>query len=394
MSAPRNQTLAIVQHRPTQFDAPLYLRLRERLDLHVYYTQLSRHDDSPVDREIGRSPSWDNVTSLDAPSWVTCAAGWSVRDLARALRLRRPGLTVIAGYSPHPHAALAGMLKAAGMRVGLRSDNTLVHSRTNGVRGVVKRVVLPPVLRAFDTWHPVGTLAREWMERTAGVSRPVFLFPYSPDVAWLRERAAAARLRRDQLLGELGFSSDDFVVLGAVKWTPREDPLTLVRAFVALARIDPRAKLILAGEGPLRNEIESELGAFAARVSLPGFVAYSRLASLFALANVFVHPAPGEPWGVSVNEAMACGLPVVAASGVGAATDLVVAGETGYRFADRATEQLASILAQMASDRRLTARMGEAASEMADRWSHDLTIREMERALAADGRPTRRRSRD
>lgn len=393
MSGARNQTLAIVQNRPTQFDAPLYLRLRDRLDLHVYYTKLSRHDDSPVDREIGRSPSWDNVSSSEPPSWITYAADWSVRDLARALRERRPGLTVIAGYSPHPHAALAGMLKAAGMRVGLRSDNTLVHSRTQGARGAVKRVLLPPVLRAFDTWHPVGTLAREWMERTAGLSRPVFLFPYSPDVEWLRARAAAARARRDELLGELGFSRDDFVILGAVKWTPREDPLTLVRAFVALARINPRAKLILAGEGPLRNEIESELGPVSTRVSLPGFVAYSQLASLFALANVFVHPAPGEPWGVSVNEAMACGLPVVAASGVGAARDLVVGGETGHLFADREAEQLTSILAQMALDAQLTARMGEAASEMADRWSHDLTIHEMERALAADGRPTRRRSR-
>ena len=124
-----------------------------------------------------------------------------------------------------------------------------------------------------------------------------------------------------------------------------------------------------------------------ARVFLPGFVAYSRLASLFPLADVFVHPAPGEPWGVSVNEAMACGLPVVAASGVGAARDLVVDGETGYVFADRAADQLASILVQLASDAQLTARMGEAASQMADRWSHELTIREMERALASDGRP-------
>ena len=169
--------MTIVQNRPTQFDAPLYFRLRERLDLHVYYTQLSRYDDNPTDREIGRSPVWDNVVSSQAPPWVTCVADWSVRDVARALRLRRPQLTVIAGYSPHPHAALAGMLKAAGMRVGLRSDNTLPHSRSTGVRCLVKRAVLHPCFAPTirgTRWEP--SLVSGWNASPASLD-PYFCSP-------------------------------------------------------------------------------------------------------------------------------------------------------------------------------------------------------------------------
>ncbi len=49
-------------------------------------------------------------------------------------------------------------------------------------------------------------------------------------------------------------------------------------------------------------------------------------------ADLFVHPVREERWGVSVAEALACGLPVVASDRVGAAHDLVVPGENGVLY--------------------------------------------------------------
>jgi glycosyltransferase involved in cell wall biosynthesis len=67
-------------------------------------------------------------------------------------------------------------------------------------------------------------------------------------------------------------------------------------------------------------------------VRFPGYIPYPELPALYAAADLFVHPAREERWGVSVQEALACGLPVVASSRVGAAFDLIQPGGNGFVY--------------------------------------------------------------
>ena len=54
------------------------------------------------------------------------------------------------------------------------------------------------------------------------------------------------------------------------------------------------------------------------------------LAQVYGVSDVFVLPSFEETWGLVVNEAMACGLPVITTDRVGAAVDLVREGENGF----------------------------------------------------------------
>ena len=87
------------------------------------------------------------------------------------------------------------------------------------------------------------------------------------------------------------------------------------------------------------------------RVRFLGFVNQSQLPSVYCAADLFVLPSLFEPFGLVVNEAMLCGLPVAVSDRVGAKFDLVRPDENGYVFPAGDVEALAAILRQILPDR-------------------------------------------
>ena len=84
---------------------------------------------------------------------------------------------------------------------------------------------------------------------------------------------------------------------------------------------------------------------------------------------MFVLPSLFEPFGLVVNEAMLCGLPVAVSDSVGAKFDLVRPDENGYVFPAGDVEALAAILRQILPDEEKRARMGCAARSRMETWS-------------------------
>jgi glycosyltransferase involved in cell wall biosynthesis len=373
--------IVIVQNKPTQFDAPFYcLATREKLfELHVFYSE--GHKD-PVDPEIGRMPVWDHLTSDDyQKTFLSIGEAADTQNVCNRILKEKPNLVILCGYFPLLHARLAWMLRKNGVRIGLRSDNTRRHSSFKGVKGMIKRLGLPFWLKRYNTWHPVGTLAAEYLRWMARSEKPVYYFPYSVDNAWFENQARTFQKDRDNIRHGVGFCKDDFVVLGVMKWTEREDPLTLVESVKQVNHRRRAVKLILAGDGPLRPKVAKTTAEMKDSVYLPGYLPYSQLPKYYSISDVFVHPAIGEPWGVSVNEAMACGVTVLAAEGVGSARDLIVEGKTGYTFPDGDRDVLSGLILKLSKDRTRVTYMGEAAKQRVATWSYTLTMREMVKAL-------------
>lgn len=95
-------------------------------------------------------------------------------------------------------------------------------------------------------------------------------------------------------------------------------------AIGAMARLD--ATLVVLGEGPERERLEALARAHDVRLLLPGRV--GDVASVLAQADVLVHPARWEGFGLALLEAMLAGLPVVATR-VSSIPEIVADGETG-----------------------------------------------------------------
>ena len=86
---------------------------------------------------------------------------------------------------------------------------------------------------------------------------------------------------------------------------------------------------MVVGSGPEQLRLQELARSLRIRLLLLGERPWERMVEVYASADVFCLLSVREPWGVVVNEAAACGLPLVLSDRVGAAADLLRDGENG-----------------------------------------------------------------
>ena len=153
----------------------------------------------------------------------------------------------------------------------------------------------------------------------------------------------------EQLRGELGLSSKDFVITMVGRLHPQKDHECLLRAVAALVGDLPAMRVLLVGAGPLKGKLAGRIAALGlgGRVRLLG--ERRDVAEILALSDLFVLPSRCEGMPNAVLEAMAAGLPVLATR-VDGIVDVVREGETGVLVPPCDHRALAAALLALGSD--------------------------------------------
>lgn len=186
---------------------------------------------------------------------------------------------------------------------------------------------------------------------------------------------------------------DDPVILFLSVLLPRKGYDVLLRAMPAVRRRIPRARLILAGDDPRgltgqARRLAAELGVTDA-VEFAGPVAPTDAPGLYRGARVFCQPSIGEPFGLTILEAMASGRPVVATHG-GGVPGFVRDGVNGALVPPNDPGLLADALIRFLERRDEAARIGSHNRDVAVRrydWDRvvDRIEESYERAKGASG---------
>ena len=178
-----------------------------------------------------------------------------------------------------------------------------------------------------------------------------------------------------------------------IAWAHRLDPqkgfFVAVAAFAKVLAEVPDAVLLVAGDGRDRDALRLLTPAARERVHLLGAVANDRLPAIHAACDVFVAPAVGqESFGVSLVEAMAAGLPVVA-SDIPGYREVVTDGVEGLLVPPRDPEALAAGLVRVLREPELAARLCEAGRERAGTFDWPIVVDRLEelygRAIGSAG---------
>ncbi|HEX9887550.1 MAG TPA: glycosyltransferase family 1 protein [Longimicrobiales bacterium] len=142
----------------------------------------------------------------------------------------------------------------------------------------------------------------------------------------------------------------------------------LMRAFPRIREgTERKVALVLVGDGPALEDLRRRN---VEGVHFTGYQQGERLAACYASADVFVFPSDTETFGQVVTEAFASGLPSVVPDR-GGVKDLVIPGETGFRFPPGDAEAFASAALRLIDDDALRRRMSLNARRVAETRSWD-----------------------
>ena len=189
------------------------------------------------------------------------------------------------------------------------------------------------------------------------------------------EFAARAEAARNTIGASDGLPTRPYFI-AVSRFAPEKNIPRLVEAYRQYRADTDEATawdLVLCGDGPDRSLIERaiEASGFSGSIHTPGFLQTDGVAKWLAFASAFVHPATSEPWGLVVNEAAACGLPMLVSDRAGAVETFVPESPmaTGKRFDPYDVPAMAIALRQMAGlpdeARRV---LGRKAASIAMQW--------------------------
>lgn len=292
-----------------------------------------------------------------------------------------PDVVLLTGYYDPAQLLLGLVLKAKGCRIVLQNESTALDNPRTGWREQIKRAFV----RICDGYFCFGTRAAQYMVQLgADPARILVKNNAVVDNAFLRTVYDNARPDRLAEQEAHQLAPSNFIYVGRL--IAIKNLTALIDAFAEACRANPAANwgLILLGEGDQKAALQQQVSLLnlTDKVQfLPG-CNWQEVPRFLALADVLVLPSQSEPWGLVVNEAMACGLPVLVSDRCGCVDDLVQDGQNGYRFNPDKPDQLADRLGRlMTAPAADLARMGTESARIVDGFNPDTVGKSMYDAL-------------
>lgn len=359
----------LLNNVPAPYFTPLFEKIGKESgwELMVCYS-------SDWNRDVGwqekpaRQTEAHGVVILDQRSrWLRSLAGSSMAAaiaLFNILLRERPEYLICYGYTLKPQMAALLWAMVTRTPFAVIGDANYFADSAAGMKRVLKNIWLRRVTNSAAALVAVGTANRLFWE--AYGARPPQLCEagfavdnkfYTQAVATGEEAAAKLRVR-------LGLN-DKVVFLFVGRLVKRKNVDLIIRAAQQIA--DNKIAVVIAGSGEELEPLKT-LAADYPGVIFTGNVAPQELPLYYAMADALILPADQEPWGLVINEAMACGLAVIAHKHCGAAVDLVDE-KNGVKLEDFSVEGVARAMRLLAGDELLLQAMQRNSREKIQHWS-------------------------
>ena len=302
----------------------------------------------------------DNAVGYDYPYQVLFPRNldsvtfWErIKALFVVFRSFRPDVLNITGWFDPAQVLLALYAKTKGAKVVISVESSEFDKRRANLKEHIKRLIL----RQSDAFFCFGKNSVKYLDSLGVPSRKIAV---SNAAVVDNQRIFQTYISEKERIPAQNSNGLIFIYVGRL--AAEKNLLTLLSAFRKCAAIpENRAwELHLVGEGPMREELEGYASSNQLKgVRFIGGIPWHEVPAYLARADVLVLPSLSEPWGLVVNEAMVCGMPVVVSSNCGCAEDLVRPGQNGFVFDPNSETALAEAMSHYSANPAEIAAHGE-----------------------------------
>lgn len=296
------------------------------------------------------------------------------KRLIAIMKAKKYDFLQINGYSDVIRLSLIMYAKLHHIPYAIESDTQLAVPK-NILKRCIKSLLLHFVFSGNGYGFAGGSRQRRLFSYYGMAESHIYTLPMTVDAATFS--AIAQTESKEEYKRRLGFG-DKKVVLYAGRFEPEKNIEVLLTAFQGLCRRHQDCVLCLIGKGSLKEDLQNlcERTVISDRVYFYPYMLMPMLAEYYSMADVFVLPSVYEPWGLVVNEALACRTPVIASDRVGAVDDLISAGINGdvFPYADAGT--LSDMIEKWLYGEEITPDF-----QINDRWNYDLYMKQWKAAL-------------
>ena len=288
----------------------------------------------------------------------------------------RPDVINLTGYYDPAQLLLLLWAKAKGIRVVMQNESTAADQQRGGLKEKFKRWLFSKC----DGFFCFGSQAADYVIQLGVDPDKILLRKNAVDNNMLQAAYEQALPNRTSQQHVLGIPENNFIFVGRL--LEIKNLFMLLSTFSeALKRSVHAAKwgLILLGDGTEHDRLKQQINTLKLAekaILLPGRP-WFRVPEVLALSNVLVLPSRSEPWGLVVNEAMACGLPVLVSNRCGCARDLVHDGLDGFVFDPDQPDQLTHRLVEFMDGSVNVDQMGQFAKQFIAPYAPKAVAQEM-----------------
>lgn len=343
--------------------------------------QIARNEKSRAKLEVapsdGTTPAYTYTYELLFDRFVEEV---NLRERQKALLARtrayKPDVIILTGYYDFAQVFLLWWAKRNGIRVIMQNESTAADHDRGGWKERIKRWIFGQC----DGFFCFGTQSANYLIQLGVNPDKILLRKSAVDNNTLQAAYKRALPNRVQEQNRLGLRPNNFVFVG--RFIAFKNLPLLISAFSEALKQSRQSAdwgLVLLGEGPDYDSLSNQINALnlAAQVKLMPSRPWYQVPDILALSDVLVLPSLSEPWGLVVNEAMACGMPVVVSDRCGCAADLVQESKNGFVFDPRNQSQLIDLLLRFMHNELDQAAMQEASRQIIAPYSPEAVAHDM-----------------
>jgi len=271
-----------------------------------------------------------------------------------ALRAARPDAVLCGGYNYFAAWQAAFWCRRHSVPLLLWSESTGQDVRHGFGPVEFAKIRFCGLCRAFVA---AGTTSRDYLRVLGAEEGSIFVAPDAVDNDLYSSSAEKARQCADEVRARHGLPDRYFLCV--TRLVKEKGVFDLLAAY---SKLDESTRsqigLVFAGDGSARAELVQQAASIVpGTIKFCGWVHREQVPEIYALAEALVFPTHSDPWGLVVNEAMACGLPVIASSVAGCVPDLVEDSWNGFVVGPRDVDGLARAMRKLLMDSSLAREM-------------------------------------